>query len=672
MPAPQRVRVVVAEDEALIRMDLVEMLGEEGYDVVGQCGDGESAVRLAEQLRPDLVMLDVKMPVLDGITAAERIATARIAPVVMLTAFSQRELVERARDAGAMAYLVKPFTRSDLVPAIELAVSRYAELQRARGGGLRAVGAAGDARAGGTGEGLAAGQVRHDRAGGLPVDPEGGDGSAAVHAGGGGGRPARRRRARKPRRNLGHTLVTTSAQHASPGLRRTGTVVRLAIPNAADGPRLRVEESYMTRPTLLRSAVVLGAASLALAACGGSGGGSASSSAASPSSTKTGDGTLTIGTLLPQTGSLAFLGPPEFAGVDLAVQEINAAGGVNGKPIVKIDGDSGDTSTNIASTTVDSQLQKGVDAIVGAASSSVSLTVIDKITSAGVVQFSPANTSIKLSTYPDKGLYFRTAPPDTFQGAILGGLVQKDGHTTSAVLALQDAYGEGLANAFEKDYTAAGGQVVSKIIYDPKAASFEAEVGKTKAANPKSIVLIGFDESKKILQEMIKQGVGPDKVPLYLVDGNLSNTLAEGLPAGIMKGTKGTTPGAKASDEFKKELLAVNPKLTDFSYAPESYDAINMIALAAVRAKGDSGEQIAANLRAISGPNGDKCDDFASCSKLLQEGKDVNYEGKSGPGDLNEVGDPAKATMGIYEFGADNKYTAVDFITGDVPPVTGS
>ena len=125
---PVALRVVVAEDETLIRLDLVEMLREEGYDVVGEAGDGETAVRLAEEHRPDLVMLDVKMPVLDGITAAERIATARIAPVVMLTAFSQRELVERARDAGVMAYLVKPFTKSDLVPAIELAVSRFAQI----------------------------------------------------------------------------------------------------------------------------------------------------------------------------------------------------------------------------------------------------------------------------------------------------------------------------------------------------------------------------------------------------------------------------------------------------------------------------------------------------------------------------------------------------------------
>jgi AmiR/NasT family two-component response regulator len=120
--------VVIAEDEALIRLDLAEMLAEEGYEVVGQAGDGESAVALVEELRPDLAVFDVKMPKLDGISAAEQVATKRLAPVVILTAFSQRELVERARDAGAMAYLVKPFNKSDLVPAIEIALSRFTEI----------------------------------------------------------------------------------------------------------------------------------------------------------------------------------------------------------------------------------------------------------------------------------------------------------------------------------------------------------------------------------------------------------------------------------------------------------------------------------------------------------------------------------------------------------------
>lgn len=125
--APPR-RVVIAEDEALIRLDLAEMLRDEGYQVVGEAGDGQEAVDLAESLRPDLVIMDVKMPRRDGIDAAAEIAAKRIAPIVILTAFSQRDLVEKARDAGAMAYLVKPFSISDLIPAIEVALSRFAEI----------------------------------------------------------------------------------------------------------------------------------------------------------------------------------------------------------------------------------------------------------------------------------------------------------------------------------------------------------------------------------------------------------------------------------------------------------------------------------------------------------------------------------------------------------------
>jgi len=127
--APARARLLVAEDETLIRLDLVEMLVEAGYEVVAQASDGEQAVALSRELKPDLVMMDIRMPVLDGISAAEQIGKEKIAPVVMLTAFSQKELVERARDAGVMAYIVKPFTASDLAPAIEIARSRWVEMQ---------------------------------------------------------------------------------------------------------------------------------------------------------------------------------------------------------------------------------------------------------------------------------------------------------------------------------------------------------------------------------------------------------------------------------------------------------------------------------------------------------------------------------------------------------------
>jgi branched-chain amino acid transport system substrate-binding protein len=421
----------------------------------------------------------------------------------------------------------------------------------------------------------------------------------------------------------------------------------------------------------VRSLAVAGAAALLLAACGGSSDGDSGSSASPSSTLPPGDGTLTIGSVLPQTGSLAFLGPPEFAGVDLALKEINDAGGVLGKEVAYIPGDSGDTSTNIASATVDSGLAKGVDAFVGAASSSVSLTIIDKITSSGVVQMSPANTSIALSTYDDNGLYWRTAPPDTFQGAVLGQLVANDDHKTAAVLALQDAYGEGLAKTFTEAFEGAGGTIAYSKIYDPKAADYAAEVTAVKAANPEALVIIGFDETKKILQELIKQGIGPQDLPLYLCDGNLGNALAEGLPAGTLAGAKGTLPGAKASDEFKAALLEVDPELIDFSYAPESYDAVNLIALAAQAAGSDSGEAIASQLQAVS-EGGEKCATFAECKALLDEGKDIDYEGQSGPIDFDSNGDPAKATMGIYEFGSDDKIVPLEFISGDVPAPSSS
>lgn len=414
-----------------------------------------------------------------------------------------------------------------------------------------------------------------------------------------------------------------------------------------------------------RVLAVAAAASLALTACGGGEDSAAPAESSAPAASSSapaaaqGDGTLTIGTLLPSTGSLAFLGPPEFAGVKLAVKEINEAGGVLGKPVVQIDTDSGDTSTNIASQSVDKLLQQKADAIIGAASSSVSLSVIDKITGAGVVQFSPANTSDQFTTYNDKGLYFRTAPPDVLQGRVLGDLIVADGSDTVAILALQDAYGTGLADNTQKAVEASGGQVVEKVIYDPKAAEFSADVAKIKAANPKAIALIGFDETKKIVPELVKQGLTTDKVKLYFVDGNLANygTGNDGFPKGTLKGAKGTLPGAAAPEDFQKRMKEVDPSLKDFSYGPESYDAANLIALAAVAANSDAGPDIAAKLREVS-TGGEKCNDFKSCNELLKQGKDIDYDGVSGPIEFNEAGDPSEATIGIYQYGEDNNYTA--------------
>lgn len=224
-----------------------------------------------------------------------------------------------------------------------------------------------------------------------------------------------------------------------------------------------------------------------------------------------GDGVFKIGTFLPVTGNLAFLGPPEVAGVKLAIKDIEEAGGIPGfDKIVLEEGDSGDTSTETGRQTVKRLLPLGIDILVGAASSGSSLQVLDEVTGAGVLMISPANTSPALTTAPDRGLYWRTAPSDVLQGAFVGNMMLADGYTKVAIMSLQDAYGDGLNANITKAVTEGGGEVVANVVYDPTAADFAADVAQIKAAGPEAIVLIGFDESAQIIQEMVKQGIGPN------------------------------------------------------------------------------------------------------------------------------------------------------------------
>ncbi len=423
----------------------------------------------------------------------------------------------------------------------------------------------------------------------------------------------------------------------------------------------------MIRPNpIWRSVAILGVAGLVLTACGDDGDTATPKSSDSSSSAPgaKGDGELVIGTLLPQTGSLAFLGPPEFAGVDLALKEINEAGGVNGKPVKKFDSDSGDTKTDTASQSVDRLISNKADAIIGAASSSVTLSVIDKVVGNGTLMISPANTSDTLTKYDDKGLYFRTAPPDVLQGRVLGDLMLADGNATVGMLVLQDAYGTGLAASTKKSFEGGGGKVVEQVVYDPAAASFSTEVGKIKAADPEAIAVIAFEETKKIIPELVKQAIGPKTKKIYFVDGNMAN-YAKDFPAGTLEGVKGTLPGVASGDDFKAKLKTVDPALKDYAYAPESYDATMVVALAAIAAGDDSGESIASKMVEVS-KGGEKCTTFKECADLLADKKDIDFDGVSGPVEFNDAGDPSEASIGIYQFGADNNYTFVEAKAGKI------
>ncbi len=342
----------------------------------------------------------------------------------------------------------------------------------------------------------------------------------------------------------------------------------------------------MAQRTVLRATALLGALSVAMAGCGGgntAGAPAQGPTSASPAAKKcepvqakaSGQplpGPLKIGTLLPETGSLSFLGPPEFAAVDLAIKEINAAGGVLGKPVTHIRGDSGDDKTDTANQTVDRELSQGAQVIVGAAASGVTKLVIKKIIGAGVVEFSPANTSDEFTCFPDNGMYFRTAPPDVLQGQALAGVISRDAPQRISILARNDPYGSGLANQVEKNLLAAGipRNQLQKIIYDPNATSYNTEIDRVRLFDPEAIAVIGFDESKKILTRMSEVRIGPAQKLVYGTDGNMGNALGENLPPGLLKGMKGTLPFAKQAAKFVTRLKKQAPVLKDYKSKGET------------------------------------------------------------------------------------------------------
>lgn len=444
----------------------------------------------------------------------------------------------------------------------------------------------------------------------------------------------------------------------------------------------------MMTGTLARAFAVLGVASLALTACS-SGSESTEETAASESADATTSAPaeaevvstdceppqatpgaapdtapLKIGTLLPETGTLAFLGPPEVAGVQVAINEVNEAGGVLDQPVGLVTGDSGDTTTDTANTTVDRQLAEGVDVIIGAASSAVSLKVIDKIASAGVVQISPANTSDQFVCYPDKGMYFRTAPTDVLQAQALAQLITGDGAQRVAIMALNDPYGTGLARNTASDLEAAGiaSDQITTIIYDPNAQSFNAEVDQVREFNPDAVAVIGFEETAKILTRMHEVGIGPsDGMLTYGTDGNMGNALGEGMGPGLLAGMKGTTPLTDVGPEFEQRLLAFDPALVDFNYAGESYDAVMIAALAAEQAKSTAGVDIASNINAVTA-DGEKCTTFVQCRDLIRAGTDIDYDGVTGQLAFGPAGEPSVGSYGSLLFGPDNKLTTEDFI----------
>jgi len=422
----------------------------------------------------------------------------------------------------------------------------------------------------------------------------------------------------------------------------------------------------------LRALALAGAASVLLAACS-----TTSSSTDDPSASSTAKGdpassceapsspgqdALRIGTILPNTGTLAYLAPPAEAGVGLAIEDINAAGGVLGQDVtVDPATDSGDSNDLTVSSAAATQLiDSGVPVAIGAESSSVTLNVIDQLTAACIVEISPANTASDLSGY--SSYYFRTAPPDSVQGSALGTQIVNDGRANVAFLVFNDTYGTGLRDSVQESIEASGGSVVYGASgegeeFPPGQTTFSSEVTAALATDPDAIVILAFDETSSIVPELVAQGA--DMSTVYMSDGNTAD-YSEDFDPGTLAGAQGTIPGAFPSTDLQARFAefyqrTAGSALADYSYAQESYDAVMLAALAAVKGGGTDSGTIQANMAAVSGADGGTdCSTFADCVTAIDAGDDVHYTGPSGIGPFDDQNDPSSAFIGIYEFDENN------------------
>lgn len=374
-------------------------------------------------------------------------------------------------------------------------------------------------------------------------------------------------------------------------------------------------------------------------------------------------GALRIGYVLPETGPGSFFGPATIGAVELAVQDINDAGGVLGADVTVSGGDEGTREAGTAQQTVDRLLENGVDWIVGAASSGVSLTIIDRITGGGVGQCSPSNTSPTFTDYDDNGLYFRTVPSDALQGQVIGERVVNDGHEAVAIMARSDDFGQGLADVTERAVQESGAEVVAKIMYDTSAASFEAEVGQIASASPDAVVVIGFTEVAQILAAMIQRGIGPGDIAVYAPEQR-TETIGQDVDPddpGAVAGLRGTAATSSEDSDFVERLQEFRD-IEETLFAAQAYDCTIIAALAAVAAGSTDAETFAAEVPAVTS-EGTQCSSFSECLELLEAGEDIDYEGAGGPLEFSEAGEPTVGTYEIWEVDENGEFTTLDRVT---------
>ena len=368
-----------------------------------------------------------------------------------------------------------------------------------------------------------------------------------------------------------------------------------------------------------------------------------------------GDAELVIGSVMPETGALAFLGPPMIKSIDLAVQDIQAAGGA----VRLLTGDSG-TDPDIAPETVNRLLGEGAHAIVGASASGVSQSFIQTLHDAQIPQCSPSNTSPSFSTQDNADFYFRTVPPDEAVAPILANIIAAEGATNVAITARADDYGNALASLLAESLSGLGvdHQVIS---YDEDAPSFDPTVSAVEDMGADAVVLVSFEEGTQIIRGLLEAGVPPGA--MYGADGIYDENLATSVNPenpNVLDGL--SVAAAGGSDEYSRRLSPLTGG--NVIYGGQSYDCVVVMALAALAAGANDGPAIIGQIQSVTG-GGQKCFDYAQCAALIADGVDIDYDGVSGPLELDDVGDPGFGRYLIAEF-IDGQLTVVDSRDADL------
>jgi branched-chain amino acid transport system substrate-binding protein len=404
-----------------------------------------------------------------------------------------------------------------------------------------------------------------------------------------------------------------------------------------------------------RAVAVAAVAALTTTACLGPAGGARVEQADA-----SGDGTLRIGLILDNTGPQNFLNAPQLAAARLAVRDINAAGGHKGKPVELLP----ETISADTAAQAKALVAAKADVVIGPTDSSRAPAAIDVLSNAKTAMISPANSASGLSSYQSKGYYFRTSAADIAQASVLVKLAKDSGAATMAVVYEEGSYGKDVSNAVAAAAKASGLGPVTVAGFAPGQAQQAAAAAK--AAAPDAVVLVSRAGAQGAIAELNNAGLAGKK--LVLSDGAV-NQYGSGLGSSALDGARGILPGTFASAHFQGELVSVDPGLKDMTFAAETYDAVNLAAIAAAAAQDDAGTSVAAGLIAVSGGRvqtsgsagsaGEAavCKSYQECLDAIRAGKRPDYDGESGRIGFDSNGDVSSANYVVYSYGADNRAT---------------